>query len=171
MVGAHDFGVDRRIRHASDEGWRNAEVIDPPADVALPRSAPVRPPRIGVLFVGIKVAEGVDEPAVEQLGKARALLVGEPGGPTVFPWAREVDLVVGDVEVAAEDDGLANDLLTQAQPVGQAAEAVLRVDGVDVDEVEIRILQGDDAAFLVVLPDPHAVTATDRHVLGEDRSP
>ena len=52
------------------------------------------------------MAEGVDEAALQKFGEASAFLIGEAGGLAVFFGAGEVDLVVRDVEVAAENDGL-----------------------------------------------------------------
>lgn len=55
----------------------------------------------------MEVAEGVNESCVEEGVEFGAFFIGEAGVLAVFLGSGEVDLVVGDVEIAAEDDRLA----------------------------------------------------------------
>src|SRR5690606_15529802 len=75
MVAAKDVGVDPRIDKARSEPLRREEVVDAPADVALPHLGHVRPPRIGVRAVRIQVAERVEEACAEQARHLLAFLV------------------------------------------------------------------------------------------------
>lgn len=82
-----------------------------------------------------------------------------------------------DVQITTEDDrlrfGKAGQVLAEdgipMEPVGKAAEPILGVDSVDVDKVKIRILEGDDTAFLIVIRDSKTVCARDGFMPGEDR--
>lgn len=49
--------------------------------------------------------EGIDEACVKELGETGAFLVGEARGIAIGFGACQVDFLVCDVEVAAEDDG------------------------------------------------------------------
>src|SRR5258708_2739354 len=104
VVGEALLLVDRFLQRRGGDARRGDLVVDAPADVLRPGLAAVRPP--GVL-VGLVVdpPENVDEADLVEharepgalLGeKARVLLVGAP--------VPEVDLVVRDVPVAAQDD-------------------------------------------------------------------
>ena len=105
-----------------------------------------------------------------------ALGIGEAGVLAVFLGPREVDFLVGDVEIAAEDDGLglglAGDVLAEGgvpcEAVGQAAEAVLCVGRVNVDEGEVGIFERENAAFFVVFLDAEAFFDVERLLSGEN---
>jgi SAM-dependent methyltransferase len=95
-----------------------------------------------------------------------------PGGVSVH-----LDFLVRDVEIAAENHRLAAgeadeieaEHLIPGEPVVEAAQAVLRVGGVNIDQMEIRVFQREDAAFHVVLVDPKAVGDLERLLAGEHR--
>lgn len=84
---------------------------------------------------------------------------------------------MGDVQIAAENDRFGQCELVQVlaergvpfEAVGQAAQAILGVDRIDVHEVEIGILKGDHAAFLVVLIDAESMGDLDWRFPGENR--
>jgi len=124
----------------------------------------------------VEVAEGVGEAGVEEAGEAFAFLIGEAGAAAVFLGAGDVDFVVGDVEVAAEDDGfllgVAGEVVAESgvpfEAVGEAAEFVLGVWGVDVDEGEVRVFESEDAAFAIMIREVHAVVDVEGGIAGED---
>ena len=124
----------------------------------------------------MEVAEGVGEAGVEEAGEAFAFLIGEAGAAAVFLGAGDVDFVVGDVEVAAEDDGfllgVAGEVVAESgvpfEAVGEAAEFVLGVWGVDVDEGEVRVFESEDAAFAIMIREVHAVVDVEGGIAGED---
>jgi hypothetical protein len=69
------------------------------------RRHPVGPPGV---FLGalIDLTEGVEEAGLEQAGEFRAFLIGESRISAVGRRMLQVDFLVGDVQVAAQDDGL-----------------------------------------------------------------
>lgn len=86
-------------------------------------------------------------------------MVGEAGGAAVGFGVGEVDFLVGDVEVAADDDGfffcefgevVAEFGVPMFIAIGEAGEAVLGVRDVGVDEDEFFEFGGHGAAFLGV---------------------
>ena len=84
---------------------------------------------------------------------------------------------MGDIHVTADYDGLLLIELTQilaevilpAHAVVEAAQAVLRVGGVDADKVEICVLERDDAALAVVPGDAEVIAHGHGRVSGEYR--
>ena len=139
----------------SQEALAGEEIVDAPANVALTGAAAVRPPR--VLLVGrMKSAPGVDETVAYVVGHSLSTLIGESGVASVGVGASEVDFFMGDVEVAAYEDGF---LLVQGFEVGEkgfipdelavfeATEVIFFVGNIDVDEEELRIFGSHDAPF------------------------
>ena len=175
MVAAHDFGVDGGVGDLAEEALAGDEVVDAPSGVLLPGLEAVGPPGVGDLG-GVEGAEGVDEAAAEQLAELRALLVGEAGIAAVGLRVFQVYLLVGHVEVAAEDDGfltvevheVGTEVVVPRHAVVEALEAVLRVGRVAVDEEEPGHFKCDDAPFVVVVVDAHAVGDRQGLVPGED---
>ncbi len=87
-----------------DEAFGDEEVVDTPADVALAGLCPMRPPSV-TLEGRVKIAEGVDEAGGEEIFDSLAFLFGESGVMLVVFRAGEVERGVGDVEIAANNDG------------------------------------------------------------------
>ena len=79
MVGALDVAKDVSFFQVWEQMFAHQKVVYTPAAVALTASHHIAPPGIGFLLIGIEVAEGVYESAVEQLGEHVALLVGRSG--------------------------------------------------------------------------------------------
>ena len=175
MVAAHDFGVDFGVFDVLQEALGGDEVVDAPARVLLAGTEAVAPPRVGDL-IGIEGSEGVDEALAEQGGEFLAFFVGEAGIAAVGLGVLQVYFLMGHVHVAADDDRLFGIELLQVvleivfpmHAVVEAAEAVLGVGRIDVDEVEVGHLERDDAPFVVVLIDADAVGNRQRLMAGED---
>lgn len=66
----------------------------------------------------MKAAEGVGEPGVQKPPEALPLLVGEARVAPIGGGIFQVDLLMGDVQVAAGDDGLALVQLAEIGPKG-----------------------------------------------------
>ena len=102
-------------------------------------------------------AEGVGEARLEELGEALALLIGEARVAAVGAGVLEVDLLMGDVEIAAGDhrffQGEALEetaiCLVPLKAHVDALEAVLRVGGIDVHKPELLELECAHAALVV----------------------
>ncbi len=124
----------------------------------------------------VEVSEDVDEASVEDLVEAGAFFVGEAGAAAVGVWASDVDFLVGDVEVAGEEDGFAffegldvgEEGGVPLEAVGEAGEFGLGVGGVDGDDEAGGEFSGDDAAFVVVGGDADASRDGERLGFGED---
>ena len=100
MIRPEHLRVDLRFFDQWGDAVRDDKVVDPPADVLVPRVEPVAPPGIGVGLVWIKIAERIGETGGEQVAEFAALLVGKAGVAAVGLRVLEVDLLVRDVEVA-----------------------------------------------------------------------
>ena len=78
MIGAPLLGPDKGLVYAPHRGRRREDVVDPPSDVPLARTAPLPPPRVVVRLLGMQGAKGIHparvEPAVE-FGPLRVDLV------------------------------------------------------------------------------------------------
>src|SRR5680860_542764 len=82
------------------------EIVDPPAHVPLSRLRHHVPPGVRLGCVRMQVAERVDKAVIQEILKPLALLVREAVRAMVLIWSGEVDLLVGDIEVATKDDWL-----------------------------------------------------------------
>src|SRR5689334_20459853 len=126
VVGEAPALVDRLSQRARRDAGRGDLVIEAPADVLGPGAATVRPPRVLVRLL-IQPPEDVDEAdLVEHTREPGALLGQETGVLLIRAPIAQVDFLVRNVPVAAQDDfGIA---LAQLFPVQQKAhqEAELR---------------------------------------------
>ncbi len=177
VVGAVNVRPDGAGAHAAKERARGQPVVQPPPDVLLAGGAAGAhgPPGVAA-GAFVELAEHVDDVGVDVVVEAGSLLVGEAGVFAVGLGVGQVDLLVGAVEVAADEHGLGplqvldvgEEGLVPSEPVGQAHKPGLRVGGVDVDEVEVRELGGDHPALGVVFLDAHAQGVRQDRLAGEN---
>ncbi len=163
MVGAVYFLCDEGIEERVLQRPGDPEIIDAPPDVLFTGVEPVRPPGI-VSGLLVELPEGVDEPVFDVPVEGAPLLGGEARVVDVRLRVLEVYLLVGRVEIAAEDDRLRRfepfyvreKIRVPLHAVIEPGKTVLGVRRVDVDEEESVELEGDDPALPVVLGDSHA---------------
>ena len=105
MVAARNGGVDKGVGHLRHQTIGDDEIVDAPTSILLTSLETVRPPRV-LHAVGIKGTEGIGETAGQEVGEGLALLVGETGIAAVALGILQVNLLVGHIQVATEDDGL-----------------------------------------------------------------
>ena len=123
-------------------------------------------------------AERVGKSTLEHHSEFFALLVRKSSVTTVGFRIFQVDFLMRHVQVAAEHHGLsgievedvAAEGVVPRHAIVQAPQFVLRVGGVDGDEIKVVKLKGDDAAFVVVLLLSKAVGHAQRTDAGEDTS-
>ena len=104
-------------------------------------------------------AEGIREPGLKQQREPGALLVAEPGGKTVLPGTGDVDLLMGYIQIPAEDDRLGfrqgRHILAERSiplfPVREAHQLVLGIGGIAVDQVKLFKLHRAHAPLPVML--------------------
>ena len=158
MIGARDIVVDGGGLQFLSEFLGDAPVVDSPSHVVGAGASPIAPPGVGVGFIGVEVAESVNESGFDEFGESSPFLIGETGTFVVCLRAGEVDLFVRDIEIAAGKDRFSFgferlEVLTEGDvpfhAVGKAEEFVLGVRGVNGDEKVVGIFQGDDTAFFV----------------------
>ena len=77
------------------------EVVDAPARVVLARVEAVAPPAVSAGHVGMAIPKCIGKTRVLKPGKAFALLVREACVLPVRRWVLKVNLVVGNVKIAA----------------------------------------------------------------------
>src|SRR5688572_8510877 len=161
MIGEAARLVDRLLHGLGRYGRRGDLVVDAPADILLPGLSPVRPP--GVLVrLGVQEPEDVDiAKLVEHLREPRALLRQEAGVLLVALPIPEVDLLVGDVPVAAQDEVVAallqlaqmdEELLQEAEFGGLAMRAGRARREVHGDHPQLAEARLDIAPFGVEFP-------------------
>lgn len=159
VVATHRLVANLAVAQARHQTRRQNKVIEPPADVLLPRVHHVGPEGVGVLLFGVELAEAVGKACLEQLAEALPLLGGEAGILFIALWVFQVDLLVRDVEVAAQHHRLLDVELTQVHAkvlipglaVVQSHEASARVWYVRCHQVEVGELCSNDPALLVML--------------------
>ena len=175
MVGAEDIGMDSGIDQAFAQTIGNDEIVDAPAGILLAGLKTIRPP--GILhLVGIFKAEGVGEAIGQQLAELGALLVGKARIMAVGLGILDIDLLVGHVQVAAEDDGLLGiealeiglEIILPRHAVVEALETVLRVGRVAAHQEEVVHLKRDHTPLMVVHINTDAIGHIQRFLSGEN---
>ena len=176
MVAASDVRVDVGVDNILHEAFGDDEVVDAPPDVVGARIAAKAPPCVGIFCVWVQGAEGVGESSVKQGGHLGALFISEARVFSVGFWVFEVDFVMGNIEVAAEDEGfdvveplqVMAEFVFPAHAVAEPSQFLLGVGGVDVDEIEGVEFKGNDAAFAVVFFHADAIGSGKGFFAGED---
>lgn len=115
MVATHRLVADLAVAQAWHQTRGQNEVIEPPADVLLARVHHVGPKGVGVLLLGVELAEAVGEARLEQLAEALPFLGCEAGVLLVALWVLQVDFLVRYVEVAAQHHRLLDVKLAQVR--------------------------------------------------------
>ena len=165
MVATHDLLMYGSRLHLVDKSLADDEVVYAPPYVfsACPHS--VTPPAVLVLGIGVKMAESVDEAAVEQDRHLFTFLIGKSSIEVVGLRILEVYLLMSDIEVATVDYRLERvqsyeictqgifPLHTVGQPTWQLSFllSVLAVGSIAAYEVETVHLKGDEASLPVML--------------------
>src|SRR6266850_3011421 len=152
--------VDRLLDRRGSDARRGDLVVDAPADVLRPGLAAVRPP--GVLVgLAVDAPENVDEAdLVEDVRQPGALLRQEARVLLIRFPVPEVDLLVRDVPVAAQDDFLfpvlqflqVQDEMLEKPEFGRLAVRPRRAGGqIDRDYPELAEARLDVASFRIEL--------------------
>ena len=103
--------------------------------------------------------ESIDESSLERLVEGFAFFYGEAGVAHIFLGARQIDVLVRDIQIPAKNDGLGflqfeQMLIERGSPfpraVIQSGQFAFGIWRVNIHEVEILELRRDDATFLVV---------------------
>lgn len=116
MVASQGLVADLAVTQAWQQAGRQEEVIKPPAHVLSPGVHHVGPEGVGVCLLGVELAEAVGETGLQQVADALALLGGKSSAFLVPLRVLQVDLLVCDVEVAAQHQGLLHVQLAQVRP-------------------------------------------------------
>ena len=148
MVTAHHLLPDDIIHQNAPQTLAQHEVVETPANIGGPRVPHVAPEGVGARPRRIQGAKRVEKAVGQQVGEALPLLARESGRLAVRLRVRQVDFLVGDVQVAAPDHRLHAvqllELLAErpfpCQAVLEAHEAAARVRYVGVDEEEVGVL-------------------------------
>ena len=106
----------------------------------------------------MQAAEGIGKARRLQLAQLAALLIGEARRAAVGAGVLQINVLVRDVQIAAEDDRLLGVELLQVaaqvvlplHAVVDARQLVLGVGHIEVHKVKIRVFQRDGAPLVVV---------------------
>ena len=123
----------------------------------------VAPPAV-LHLVRVQHAEAVGKACVQQFGHFAALLIGKARAHVVGLVVLDIDLLMGNIQVAAQDHRL---FCVQCQQVGaegilplhavvQTLQPILTVGGIAVDQPELRVFQREHTALVVVLLNANA---------------
>jgi hypothetical protein len=72
-------------------------VVDTPPDVVGTRAPTVAPPRVGVSLIRVEVAEGINEPSINQFGETGSFFVGKSSALMVGLGASKIDFLVRNI--------------------------------------------------------------------------
>ena len=177
MVAACDFGLDESGFEARCHRGGGSEVVDAPSDILFPSAMLVAPPGVISAF-GFKVTEGIDEPGVEDLVKCLPLLDRESRIAGIILRASQIDLVVGDIHIATENNRFRflemDEVVDEGggpitRAVIEAGEFPLRVRRVNIHQMEIAEIRRDHAPLGIVLGNANAVGDGEWFFAREDR--
>ena len=124
----------------------------------------------------MEIAETIGEAIVQQEGHLLSLLVRETSIATVGLRILDVYLFVGNIQVATNHDWFLGikcleelvEVVFPSHAIVQALQFCLRVWGIDGNEIEVVVFQGDDSSLVVVLLYAHAIAHALWLVLGVD---
>jgi len=126
VIACPSLPLHHARRGARGERLAGEDVVQPPADVALPHVAPRRPPGEEISVVGLKRAMHIDETMAEDALHQLAL-VGPLPRDVWFPLFRmDVHVREGDVQVAAENERLPGNMNFRRERIERFEEAHLR---------------------------------------------
>ena len=104
MIAADDKLSNSAITQAVNQGVRDQEIIEAPTNVLGASVHHVRPKGISAAYLGIKMAKCVDHLSIsQQLGESFSLLGSEPAALFVVLKIFQIDFVMSNVEIAAND--------------------------------------------------------------------
>src|SRR5690606_13715123 len=106
VVGAHDITTYPSPVHTPHEVFIAAAVVDAPAHIARARTASERPPGVMIRFTWVVVPEGVDKPGIQEVVHRIALFLIIARAILVALWPGEVQGLVSNVKVTAQNDVL-----------------------------------------------------------------
>ena len=158
MVAAQDRHQDIRLFNFVGNAVADKEIVNAPTRVALSGAEAHTPPAVHPCIGGVQIAEAVGEAGSQQLVQLAALLIAEARRAAVRAGVFQVDILVCDVQIPADDDGLFGIQLLQVgaqvvlplHTVVDARQLVLRVGDIEVDKVKIGVFQRDGASLVVV---------------------
>lgn len=107
MVAPHDIATYLGTLHTLHQRLRDQEVIQSPAGVVLAGVSEIAPVGIGTLLVRMQCPVGVHIAGVQKLGHSFPLFIGEAWAVVIRSRTRDINLLVGDIQVPAEDSRLA----------------------------------------------------------------
>ena len=156
---------------------RGEEIVDAPADVACTGEGDLVPPGVLLGQVGVEEAKRIDITQARDLVEPGSLFRQEPGDGLVLLGPRQVDLTVGGVHVAAEDDSLAGraqrlalveECVVEGQLERHSAVIAAAVGKVTVEQHKIGVFGDDRPPLPVELLDPKSHFDAQRRLAGED---
>ena len=159
VVASPNLVTDLAVAKAGQQAAGQHKVVEPPAHVFVASVHHVGPEGVGVALLGVELAEAVHEPGLQQLAEALALLGSETRVLLVSFGILQIDLLVGDVQVAAQHHRLLDVQLTEIRSevsipcfaVIQTHEASAGIRHVGSHQEEAGKLCCDGTALLVVL--------------------
>lgn len=101
MIAAIDIVIDPRLLHKFPALFIDNKIIESPTDILRPSTRPHAPPRI-LHFSWVQRAETVDPSVLQEFREACPLFESEPGCFFIAFWSGNVDLLVADVQIAAD---------------------------------------------------------------------
>ena len=119
---------------------RDKEIVDPPSCVVLPGVETIAPPAVSPGHIRVPETESVRKTGFQKFSEAVTLLIGETGIAPVAGGILQINLVVGHVQIAADNHGFGliqktesfPESLVPFQPVIDSGQFLLGVAAVSV---------------------------------------
>ena len=110
--------------------------------------------------------ESINEALVKKLCEFLALLIRETGIHAICLRILQVYLLMSNVHVTTYDDWflgikcleICSEVILPCHAVVKSAKTILRVRGIDGNEIELLVFKGDNATFMVMFIYPHTIT-------------
>ena len=101
ITSVHIWKNIRRLDLVSD-AVGDEKIVNPPTHILLSCPSHIGPPRVGIALIGMQIPEGIREARRQQFIEFPALLIGKASISDICLGILEVDLIVCNVQVAAE---------------------------------------------------------------------
>lgn len=159
VVASLHLVTDLAVAKAGQQTAGQHKVVEPPSHVFVTSVHHIGPEGVGVGLLGVELTEAVHETGLQQLAETLALLGSEACVLLVSFGILQIDLLVGDVQVAAQHHRLLDVQLTEIRSEGgvpsfaviQTHKASAGIWHVGSHQEEAGKLGCDGTALLVVL--------------------
>ena len=104
MIAAENIGANRGGNQAALQTIRSEKIVNPPTRILLAGMEPIAPPAVCSRQIRMEIPESIRKTGGKELRHFSALLVAESRVAAVRFWIFQIDLLVGNVHITADNN-------------------------------------------------------------------